>query len=158
MIAEGSAPQTIEGRHYYRSRRIHKEGFDALSQYQLEEMTNGYKNIDQNLLEKLKELRRNPARSVVDEILVTLEYQTLFSQFIKVTDSRPCMTMQYLKDVSLMLSIVSAVREGCFEHHLQAERQFLKLVFAFDHVNYAPYNPYQHIFLTNMKNIGDEAI
>ena len=47
------------------------------------------------------------------------------------------MTMQYIRDVSLMLPIVSVVSEGCFDRHLEAERQFLKLVFAIVHVNYA---------------------
>ena len=55
-----------------------------------------------------------------------------------ITTSKVCeMSLAYLKDVSLMLSIVSAVREGCLERHLQAEREFLKLIFASDHVNYA---------------------
>ena len=73
------------------------------------------------------------------------------------TDSKSRMTMQYMKDVSLILSIVSAVRENNFEKHLQAERKLLKLIFAFDHVNYARYNTYQHLLLTNLKNDSDDA-
>ena len=67
------------------------------------------------------------------------------------------MTMQYMKDVSLMLAIVSAVRENNFEKHLQAERKLLELIFAFDHVNYARYNTYQHLFLSNSKNDSDNV-
>ena len=158
VIAEGSVPKAIEGKHYYRCMRVHKEGFDALCQYRFDEITGDYKNINPNLLEKLKELRKNPSISLVDSITGSLEFRELISQFTEVSDSRSRMTMQYLRDVSLMLCIVSAVREGSFERHLQAERQFLKLVFAFDHYNYARYNSYQHIYLTNMKNNGDEAI
>ena len=48
------------------------------------------------------------------------------------TDIQTTMTMQYLRDMSLILTIVSAVREGHSHCHFEAERQFLKLVFAFD--------------------------
>ena len=41
-----------------------------------------------------------------------------------------------------MLSIVAAVREFDLETHVEAERGMLKLVFTFDHVNYARYNIY----------------
>ena len=56
-----------------------------------------------------------------------------------------------------MLSIVSSVREDPFDHHLEAERQFLKLVFAFDHINNARYNAYQHVYLSNLKNTNHVA-
>ena len=36
-------------------------------------------------------------------------------------DLEASMTISYLKDVSIMLVMVSAVREGNFERHLQAE-------------------------------------
>ena len=99
-----------------------------------------------------------PARLLVNQILESAEFKTLFEQFVIVNDTRAQMTMQYLRDVSLMLCIVSAVREGCFERHLQAEWQFLNLAFAFDHVNYSRYNTYQHVFLTDMNNKNEDAV
>ena len=73
------------------------------------------------------------------------------------TDTRSQMSIQYLRDISIMLSIVSAVREGCIDRHLQAEREFLKLAFAFDHVNYSRYNSYQHVLLSDLKQKNDET-
>ena len=56
----------------------------------------------------------------------------------------------------MMVAIVSAVREGDIFKHLQAERELLKLVFAFDHVHYGRYNTYQHVLLCSMqRNIED---
>ena len=52
VIAEGSAPAAIEGRHYYRSMRVHKEGFDALTQHHIDERTNGYKDTNESFLER----------------------------------------------------------------------------------------------------------
>ena len=43
----------------------------------------------------------------------------------------------YLKDASTMLAIIFIVREGGLKRHFSAEREILKLVFAFDHINYA---------------------
>ena len=39
VIAAGSADQAFEGRHYYRSMRLHKECFDALVQHRFERLT-----------------------------------------------------------------------------------------------------------------------
>jgi hypothetical protein len=46
------------------------------------------------------------------------------------------MTLQYLQDISLILSFLAAVRESNIQLHLQAEEKFLKMEFAFHHVNY----------------------
>ena len=48
-----------------------------------------------------------------------------------------------------MLSILAAVRER--------EREILKLVFAFDHVNYVRYNSNQYVFLTEEKRLNSPA-
>ena len=61
-------------------------------------------------------------------------------------------TVSYLKDVSLMLSFTSAVHEGNFGRHLQAERQMLNLVFVFGHPNYARYCSYQHVYLESLRS------
>ena len=59
------------------------------------------------------------------------------------------MTFLYIKDISLMLTLVSSVRESNLEMHLAAERELLSLVHAFDQFNYARYNSYQHVFFRN---------
>ena len=53
IIAGGSTNQAIEGRHYFRSMRLHKEGFCALVQSRVEDLTCNYKSIDQELIEQL---------------------------------------------------------------------------------------------------------
>ena len=68
---------------------------------------------------------------------------------MSVSGTQSQMTSLYLKDISLMLTLVSSARESNLEMHLEAEREFLNLVHAFDHVNYARYNSYQHVFLRN---------
>ena len=46
---------------------------------------------------------------------------------------------------------MSAVREGEFKRHLQAEMEMLRLLYAFYHKNYARHSPYQHVNLGDLK-------
>ena len=59
IIASGSADQAFEGRHYYRSMRVHKECFDALVQFKVEEITSGHTNTQPELLFSLVALKNN---------------------------------------------------------------------------------------------------
>ena len=67
------------------------------------------------------------------------------------------LTVEYLKDVSTFLALVSAAREGCVERHLQAERKLIHLAFAYDHPNSSRYCTYQNIYLTHLKKINHPA-
>ena len=48
IIATGSSDSAIEGKHYYRSMRIHKEMFCALVQNRVEDLTNIYEDLDES--------------------------------------------------------------------------------------------------------------
>eukprot|EP00794_Sanderia_malayensis_P009432 gene9432-biopygen7559 len=157
-IASGSLSQAVEGRHYYRCMRLHKEGFDALIQNRVEDITSNYASMDKNLKEKLIELRKNPSPGALEKVLVLKSFHALKRQIMIESGTQAKMTVKYLKDISLMLALVSAVREKDFERHLQAERQMLKLVFAFDHINYGRYNTYQHVFLRRLEAFNDLAL
>ena len=65
--------------------------------------------------------------------------------------------VNYLKDVSLLLSLVSAVRECNIQQHLQAKRNIIYLAFAYGHQNYARYNIYQNVYLSHLKQIDHPA-
>ena len=49
-ITTESVNQALEGRHYCRSIRLHKEGFHALVQRNVEDITNKFKLLHPNLL------------------------------------------------------------------------------------------------------------
>ena len=49
-----------------------------------------------------------------------------------------------------MLAIVYTVREGDLMRHFSAEQEILKLVFAFDHINYTGHITYQHVYLNDL--------
>ena len=66
IIAPGSAEQGFEGRHYFRSMRLHMEAFAASAQIKVESLI---KNIDPLPLSKLIELRKSPSPALVKEII-----------------------------------------------------------------------------------------
>ena len=49
-----------------------------------------------------------------------------------------------------MLAIISTVREDGLKRNFSAEREISKPMFAFDHIKYAAYITYQHVYLNNL--------
>ena len=158
-IAFGSAAGAIEGRHYYRNMRINKEIFCALVQYRVEEITNDYKDLDPSLKEELFILNRHPSYENLQNVICHQKFKILCQNILKEeTGSESKMTVRYLKDVSSLLALVSAVREKNLERHLQAEREMIKYCFAFDHVNYSRYLSYQQVYLRFLETSNIPAI
>ena len=79
LIISGSADQAFEGRHYYGSMRVHKECFDALVQFKVEEITSGHTNTEPELLFSLVALRKQPCSSTVDNVLKSPGFEKLLS-------------------------------------------------------------------------------
>ena len=157
-ISAGSADQAFQGKHYYRCMRVLKEAFDALVQFHAEDITKNYKAMDEELLVNLVALRQNPSSTLVEKLVAQESFKDLFAEITSTNGgTERSMTVAFLQDVSSMLALVSAVRDNSFEKHLQAEREMLRLVFAFDHQNYARYLSYQHVMLNNLKSNSHAA-
>ena len=56
-----------------------------------------------------------------------------------------------------MLLLVTAAREANIEMHLQPERELLKIVFAFYHINYDRYNSFQHMLFSQEQRLNSRA-
>ena len=110
IIESGSVDKAIEGRHYYRCMRIHKEAFDSIVQMQVAKLTRNYSQMNPLLLSKLFQLRYDPSPDNVKEITTTKEFCDLKCQITSTTGTQSKTPMLYLKDNSLVLSIVAAVR------------------------------------------------
>ena len=74
------------------------------------------------------------------------------------TGTESKMTIRYLKDVSSLLALVSALREKNLERHLEVERKMFKCCFAFDNINYAWYLSYQQVYLRSLEAYNSLAI
>ena len=58
--------------------------------------------------------------------------------------------LQYITDVSALLSQITAYREKNIELHLQAQRDLLPLLFIYNHQNYSRYLTTLYVELTNL--------
>ena len=138
--------------------RLHKESFNALVQFRTEKITSGFSEIDPNLKLKLKQLSSAPSPDAMEDVMVCPALELLVQKIVQVEDGTESrMTISYLRDVSLLLALVSAVREKDLSRHMQAEREMLSLCFAFDHINYARYMSFQHVNLLMLKMCHDPA-
>ena len=105
--------QEFEKIHYSQSLHLHKEAFGTFTQTNVESINENFENIGAVVSNKLIVLRK---------ITITRTSRTT------VTESQ--MTIKYLKDMSIMLAIVAAVREG-----------------NLDHISYARHNTYRNSLL-----------
>ena len=156
-IAEGSSVQAMEGRHYFRAIRLHKQSFEALLRYRIRNMGD-VSLFGEEFRHSVEKLRCNPSASALDVFMSNPEYQKLSSDSMSSSGgTQSDIVTGYLKDVSEMLALISAVRENNIERHLQAERALLPQLFAFGHMNYARYLTFQHVTLTNLHQTNPAA-
>ena len=137
--------------------RLHEEGFDDLVQRRVEDITNIFELIHPGLLSNLSELRQRPSSKALEHLTNMEEYKELITTVLSTTGTRSQMVVNYWKDVSNILVIVSSTWTGSITQHLQAERQIPKLIFVFDHINCVSYNSFQHAFLNNPSKDSPQA-
>ena len=82
VIAEGSVEKAFKGGRFYRSMHIHKEGFDALSQKRISDLTNQYNLLDDESIENLIMLRKDQSNDIVKTILDSESFTSLYQDFI----------------------------------------------------------------------------
>ena len=117
-ITSGSSDAAVEGRHYYRNMRINKEIFRALVQYRVEELTNDYNDMDIELKLLFLNLRRKPTAENLNLILSNNEFQNLFRKILNNSHGiKSKMTVCFLRDVSTLSAMLSAVKKKNFERH-----------------------------------------
>lgn len=156
-IAEGSSIQAIEGRHYFRTIRLHKQSFEALLRFRIKNMGD-VSLFGADFRHLLGLLRCSPTHLELDRLLSNPQFERLCTDLMSSAGGTEAEIMiEYLKDVSTMLAFISSVREKHIERHLQAERALLPQLFAFGHINYARYLTYQHVTLTNLHKTNPAA-
>ena len=110
VIAMGSVDKAAEGGHYHRNIRLHKECFCALVQFRVESLTAKYTDIDAGLIALFQYLKHNPSPSLNKEVVENAKFLELLNSIISSVDgTQSKMSIEYLKDVSSLLTLVSAV-------------------------------------------------
>ena len=113
--------------------------------------------IDDTLRNTLRSLRCESSPDKLLEVMQLPQFEDIAERVLAFEEeSDGELTVNYLKDVSLPLPLVSAVRECNIEQHLQAERNMIYLAFAYDQ-NYARYNTCENVYLSYLKQIDHPA-
>ena len=101
-IAEGSVTQAIEGKHYARGIRLHKQSFCVLMRWKI--LQN--RPLDVELIESIANLRLETTANNL-EALIEMESSQLYCiNMCSTKDGTQCrMMIEYLKDVSKLLAI-----------------------------------------------------
>ena len=88
-----------------------------------EGLTNNYKNAEPNFLQ-------SDNADNVGCVLAMPAFSHLLQEIVCTSDTQLKMTVSYLKDVSLLRSLIVAARTPDIDLHLQSERQLLNLIHA----------------------------
>ena len=116
--AAGSADKAEEAGHSYRNMRLHKESFSALVQLRVEAITSNFIGILPELIEQFQQLQTDPCPKYLQNAINNELFIKLYRNVMRVEKGSECfMIVAYLKDVSALLALVSAVGEGDFERH-----------------------------------------
>ena len=101
---------------------------------------------DADMNSMIAKLRCNTNSETLQVLLNHAPFKQYCDNLIVSNSGTQCQMMtQYVKDVSLLLALISAVREKTIELHVVAERALLPKCFAFNHINYSRYLTAQRI-------------
>ena len=113
------AEKTVHVLHYNTSIRVYKEIFDAIVQMRMEDITNMYVNIDEELLSNLINLRKSTCAKNMSEIVVIEEFQILEKDITTVTSRQSQVTVMLLEDISFPLTFIVAALETNIDRNFQ---------------------------------------
>ena len=114
-----AAEKTVHVLHYNTSIRVYKEIFDAIVQMRMEDITNMYVNIDEELLSNLINLRKSTCAKNMSQIVVIEEFQILEKDITTVTSRQSQVTVMLLEDISLPLTFIVAALETNIDRNFQ---------------------------------------
>ena len=112
---------------------------------------------DADMNSMIAKLRCNTNSETLQVLLNHAPFKQYCDNLIVSSGTQCQMMTQYVKDVSLLLALISAVREKTIELHVVAERALLPKCFAFNHINYSRYLTAQHINLQRIQIYKKEA-
>ena len=121
---------------------LHKQSFNALLRNKIERKL----PKDENMKQLISNLRYNTNPENLESLVKLDSFKTYWSDLLASgKGTRSQIMTQYITDVSVLLALVSAVREKSIKLHIAAERALLPKCFAFNHINYARYLTIQHV-------------
>ena len=129
--------------------RCYRETLCTLTRFPFEKLANEEKlGIGSDLIKLFTDRRETPSYSTLIALINSTNVNYICKEILHVgTESECRLTVELLKDILSILSIIAAVRHFSLDLHLQVQRDALMLIFAFDHVHYSRYQACEHVLL-----------
>ena len=147
IIAEGLVNQAAEGKHYSRAIHLLKQSLECILRFQSEKII---ADLPVDVMKKVKNIRLHPSPDSLNDLLSTSQWEKIKKNLLNTSCTMSKWILQYITDVSAFLSQINAYCEKNIGFHLQAQRDLLLLLFAFNYQNYSRYLTTHHVELTNL--------
>ena len=110
------------------------------------------------IMKKVKNIRLHPPPDPLNDLLSTSQWEEIQKNLLNTSGTMAKWILQYITDICALLSEITAFREKNIKLHLQAQRDLMPLLFAFNHQNYSRYITTHHVELTKLlsKNPSSE--
>ena len=105
-----------------------------------------------DVMKKVKNIRLHPSPDSLNDLLSTSQWEKIKKNLLNTSCTMSKWILQYITDVSAFLSQINAYCEKNIGFHLQAQRDLLLLLFAFNYQNYSRYLTTHHVELTNVSS------
>lgn len=146
IVAAGSVPSVLDGRHFNRSMRTHKTVMEAMQRLRLVSFRAWMSSRNDTDPTENNELDAICSNLTAENVTALMEsetfrkFQALFVEFCE-TDRGPLAKFwdSYIELVELLLRFIRATREGIWELHVASIHEMLPWIFAYDRTNYARY-------------------
>jgi len=158
VLASGSAPAVLNGKHYNRAIRLHKLVMEALQRLRWQEFltSQNLPNVPDNFIQAIDKLCDNGCLDAVIDQPAFTEIYSAYQEFCTTMNSSLPLAKfwsSYIEMVQLLLSFTRATREGNWNLHLECIRHMLPWFFAYDRVNYSRFLT---VYLAEMYNLPNK--
>ena len=126
---------------------MHKQSLECLWRFQSEQII---ADLPVDVTKKVKNIRLHPSPDLLNDLLSVSQWEEIKKNLLNTSGTMGNWILQCITHVSAFLSQITAYREKNIELHLQAQRDLLPLLFAFNHQNYSRYLTIHYVELTNL--------
>ena len=164
LTSSGSITGVLSGKNYSRAVRCHKVLFESLNRLVIrkfleeEGLKSEFEGLSVEAQEHIQRLSDNPCSDDLEhllknnEVIKRLKDHQEFCEGIRKGEhgKTPQFWMTYLDHVSLVLSLMRAVKENDFELYAYCLMQMPNLFFSFGGQNYSRYLTFFSVFIANL--------
>ena len=99
VVAVGSADKAAEGKHYFRSTRLHKQSFEALVHFRIMKILENL-TLDDTFTALIGKLRVDPSSALAESVIAHPNFCNIRSAITVTCGTLSSMFLNYVQDIS----------------------------------------------------------